>query len=111
MTAQLDSSLDELSFSDLLNRERFFGEDQSERIKRNYEIGRELRSIGQPGKSCDVNLFMGFFFDGTHFFKVYVLGVGTPFRQVNDSGTGKDALLGNATALYGERRILWALTA
>lgn len=158
MTAQLISSLDELAFSDLSNRERFFGKEQSERIKRNYEIGRELRPIGQPGKSCDVNLFMGFFFDGTRnnydrstrekdhthsnvarlygaypgqhvpgvpadpdaqwttnpdnyqqFFKVYVPGVGTPFTQVDDSGTGKDALLGNATALYGERRILWAL--
>ena len=47
--------------------------------------------------------------DYEHFFKIYVPGVGTPFRQIDDSGEGKDALLGNATARYGERRVLWAL--
>lgn len=43
------------------------------------------------------------------FFKVYVPGVGTPFAPVGDSGSGKDATLGSAGALYGERRIIWAL--
>ena len=45
----------------------------------------------------------------THFFKVYVPGVSSPFPQVNDTGEGKDGALGGAAGALGERRIIWAL--
>lgn len=45
----------------------------------------------------------------THFFKVYIPGVGSPFAQVHDSGDGTDQVLGAASAAFGERRIAWAL--
>lgn len=45
----------------------------------------------------------------THFFKVYVPGVSSPFPQVNDTGEGKDGTLGGAAGALGERRIIWAL--
>lgn len=45
----------------------------------------------------------------THFFKVYVPGVSSPFPQVNDTGEGKDEALGGAAGALGERRIVWAL--
>ena len=41
----------------------------------------------------------------SHFFRVYVPGVGTPFSQINDSG----GTLGAATSLGGEPRVVWAL--
>lgn len=44
-----------------------------------------------------------------NFFRIYVPGVGTPFDAVNDTGEKVDALFGNAAALWGERRIIWAL--
>lgn len=43
------------------------------------------------------------------FFKVYVPGVGTPFRLIDDTGEGADRQLGRAGARFGERRIIWAL--
>lgn len=45
----------------------------------------------------------------SHFFRVYVPGVASPFKQVNDSGEGRDAMLGAACGALGERRIIWAL--
>lgn len=48
-------------------------------------------------------------FKYTHFFKVYVPGVGSTFGQVHDSGNGTDRVLGAASAAFGERRIVWAL--
>jgi hypothetical protein len=45
----------------------------------------------------------------THFFKVYVPGVSSPFPQANDTGEGKDGALGGAGGALGERRIIWAL--
>jgi hypothetical protein len=45
----------------------------------------------------------------THFFKVYVPGVASPFQKVDDSGKGMDAMLGAAAGAMGERRITWAL--
>jgi hypothetical protein len=45
----------------------------------------------------------------THFFKVYVPGVSSPFSQVHDTGEGKDETLGAAAGALGERRIIWAL--
>jgi Uncharacterized alpha/beta hydrolase domain (DUF2235) len=47
--------------------------------------------------------------DYSHFFKVYVPGIASPFRKVNDSGKGIDALFGGAGGAMGERRIIWAL--
>jgi hypothetical protein len=45
-----------------------------------------------------------------NFFRVYVPGVGTPFDRIDDTGKGfVDGMGGNATALWGERRIIWAL--
>jgi hypothetical protein len=45
----------------------------------------------------------------SHFFKVYVPGVASPFRQVGDSGEGNDVTFGAAAGALGERRIIWAL--
>jgi hypothetical protein len=45
----------------------------------------------------------------THFFKVYVPGVASPFAQVNDSGDGTQGIAGAAVGALGERRIIWAL--
>jgi hypothetical protein len=45
----------------------------------------------------------------SHFFKVYVPGVSSPFPQVHDTGEGKDEALGAAAGALGERRIIWAL--
>jgi hypothetical protein len=45
----------------------------------------------------------------THFFKVYVPGVSSPFPQVRDTGEGTDGTLGGAAGALGERRIIWAL--
>ncbi|ATD61134.1 hypothetical protein CNX70_13890 [Janthinobacterium svalbardensis] len=45
----------------------------------------------------------------THFFKAYIPGVGTEFKQVNDSGDGFDETAGAAAGYKGEERILWAL--
>ncbi|MDN0074502.1 DUF2235 domain-containing protein [Crenobacter sp. SG2303] len=47
--------------------------------------------------------------DYPHFFKVYVPGVGTPFKQVEDTGKGMDATFGAGMALYGHERIVWGL--
>ena len=44
-----------------------------------------------------------------HFFRVYIPGVGTEFPQVDDSGSGRDKLLGGGTGRLGERRLIWAL--
>lgn len=41
-----------------------------------------------------------------HFFKVYVPGIASPFKQVGDPG---DWTVGAAAAAFGERRIIWAL--
>lgn len=44
-----------------------------------------------------------------NYFRIYTPGVGTPFDEVRDSGKGVDRTLGAATALWGERRLTWAL--
>lgn len=49
-----------------------------------------------------------------NYFRTYVPGVGTPFDEVNDSGTGfsplfSDRAAGLAFARHGQARILWAL--
>jgi hypothetical protein len=45
----------------------------------------------------------------THFFKVYVPGVASPFKEVHDSGKGLDYTAGAAIGNRGEARIVWAL--
>jgi hypothetical protein len=45
----------------------------------------------------------------SHFLKVYVPGVSSPFDRVNDSGEGLDDLTGGAAGKKGEHRIIWAL--
>jgi len=45
-----------------------------------------------------------------HFFKVYIPGVGTEFKQVGDSGQGFwDEQLGAAAANHGGDRLVWSL--
>jgi len=45
-----------------------------------------------------------------HFYKVYIPGVGTEFKQVGDSGEGLlDGTLGAAAANNGSARLVWAL--
>lgn len=45
----------------------------------------------------------------THFFKVYVPGVSSPFKEIGDSGEGLDGITGAAGGRLGEHRIIWAL--
>ncbi|WP_177207856.1 phospholipase effector Tle1 domain-containing protein [Massilia yuzhufengensis] len=45
----------------------------------------------------------------THFFRVYVPGVSSPFPQVGDSGTGWHGTSGAAAGGFGDFRIVWAL--
>jgi hypothetical protein len=45
----------------------------------------------------------------THFYKVYIPGVSSPFPQVGDTGEGNDERFGGAGGALGERRIIWAL--
>ena len=44
-----------------------------------------------------------------HFFKVYVPGVSSPFKEVSDSGEGLDDVTGAAAGRRGEHRIIWGL--
>jgi hypothetical protein len=121
---------------------------------KNIREPREQPKIGVPGKSCETELFFGFFFDGTrnnyeqadikgtrnhsnvarlydcfpglsvpgvlpastewdynparysHFFRTYIPGVGSPFKQIRDSGTGPG---GPGAGMGGGPRIVWAL--
>lgn len=45
----------------------------------------------------------------THFFKTYIPGVASPFKEVGDSGVGIDGTRGAAMGYLGEARIAWAL--
>jgi hypothetical protein len=45
----------------------------------------------------------------THFFKTYIPGVASPFKEINDSGAGRELTLGAASGYRGEARIVWAL--
>jgi hypothetical protein len=44
--------------------EKFFGEKALRNMRNNFGL-REQPILGVPGKSCETNLFFGFFFDGT----------------------------------------------
>lgn len=45
----------------------------------------------------------------SHFFRVYIPGVASPFRQVGDAGTGAQGQSGAAAGGFGDFRIVWAL--
>jgi hypothetical protein len=45
----------------------------------------------------------------THFFKTYIPGVASPFKEVNDSGENSELTRGAAMGYRGEARIIWAL--
>lgn len=47
--------------------------------------------------------------DYAHFFKTYIPGVASPFKEVNDSGKDSEQTLGAAMGFRGEARIIWAL--
>lgn len=54
------------TYEDPADYERFFTEDERlKTIETKFVIPRETPAIGQPGRSCETNLFFGFFFDGT----------------------------------------------
>lgn len=44
-----------------------------------------------------------------HFFKTYIPGVASPFKQVGDTGAGVDAITGGGLGAKGGHRIIWAL--
>nr|WP_314543664.1 DUF2235 domain-containing protein [uncultured Massilia sp.] len=44
-----------------------------------------------------------------NFFRVYVPGVASPFKQVHDSGQGFEQSLGASAGRQGQARIIWAL--
>ncbi|WP_426175445.1 phospholipase effector Tle1 domain-containing protein [Massilia sp. TWR1-2-2] len=45
----------------------------------------------------------------SHYFKTYIPGVSSPFKEVNDSGDGAEGTRGAAMGFRGEARIIWAL--
>lgn len=45
----------------------------------------------------------------THFYRTYIPGVSSPFKEVNDTGAGVDDTGGAATGYLGQARIVWAL--
>jgi hypothetical protein len=47
--------------------------------------------------------------DYPHFFKTYIPGVASPFKEVNDSGKDSSQTFGAAMGFRGEARIIWAL--
>lgn len=42
-------------------------------------------------------------------YKYYIPGVGTPFKEIGDSGKGVDKIMGMAAAAMAEQRIIWGL--
>lgn len=156
MVTQISLSLSSSQYNDPANRQRFFATDLD--TVEAFEKIREQTQIGAPGKSCESNLFLGFFFDGTrnnyavsekagdhthsnvarlfdaypgqtiapavmltpqvkwpdeanypNYFRIYMPGVGTPFDELGDNGAGVDRIAGAAFALWGQRRLAWAL--
>ncbi|MCX7659965.1 MAG: DUF2235 domain-containing protein [Caldimonas manganoxidans] len=53
------------SFQDPANYEQIFSKEEREDLYKQYTLPREAPAIGQPHRSCDTHLFLGFFFDGT----------------------------------------------
>lgn len=156
MTAQFASCIDSSAYQNPSNFHAFFSKADQSKISSEYVWTRECTDPAHP-PSCDLNLFFGYFFDGTNnnlkrdrpthgqssiarlyeafpgsrddhgsepwpdlqskyhncFFRTYVPGVGTEFRQVNDSGKGltlrDDRPKGLGFCYLGENRIIWAL--
>lgn len=46
---------------------------------------------------------------GNGLFRIYIPGVGTPFKEIGDSGEGLDGMLGGGAALKGADRIHWGI--
>ena len=63
MSARLSPQVG-LEISAAADSEKFFNLENLNKIRRNFE-SREQPVLGVPGKSCETNLFFGFFFDGT----------------------------------------------
>ena len=47
--------------------------------------------------------------DKNQFYRIYVPGVGTKFKEIGDSGEGWESDLGGGTGFGGEARLLWAM--
>ena len=47
--------------------------------------------------------------DFQYYRKIYISGVGTPFPEIGDSGSGIDKKAGLACAFLGEARLCWAM--
>jgi len=56
---------DPRSLQDPVQFDRFFSKQDIEQIDRSFTRPRETVPLCQPGKSCENNLFLGFYFDGT----------------------------------------------
>ncbi|MBD8528683.1 MULTISPECIES: DUF2235 domain-containing protein [unclassified Massilia] len=63
MSVQLSPQMNN-ELTDATNFEKFFGNKDANDIRKKLEV-REQPILGVPGKSCETNLFFGFFFDGT----------------------------------------------
>jgi hypothetical protein len=63
MSARLSTQVS-AEFCAAIDPKRFFGDEIAESIRSRFEP-REQPILGVPGKSCETNLFFGFFFDGT----------------------------------------------
>jgi hypothetical protein len=75
-------------------------------VARLYDCFPGLSVAGVLPKSTDWEYNPGRY---THFFKVYVPGVASPFKEVNDTGEGMDLTRGAGMGYKGEARIVWAL--
>jgi hypothetical protein len=75
-------------------------------VARLYDCFPGLSVAGVLPKSADWEYNPGRY---THFFKVYVPGVASPFKEVNDTGEGMDLTRGAGMGYKGEARIVWAL--
>lgn len=63
--AVLISPVDVQSNANPSNFERFFSQAERDLLRDQFQRPRETVPLCQPGKSCENNLFLGFFFDGT----------------------------------------------
>ncbi|HET7836895.1 MAG TPA: hypothetical protein VFL43_13840 [Variovorax sp.] len=86
MTARLIEPVDAAPYLSITDRRVFFGE-ESQGIEV-AEAARELPPTGNPSRSCDTNLFLGFFFDGTR-------------NNYDRSSNARDFSHSNVARLYG----------
>lgn len=158
MTTQFAEQIDPDVYQNPSAYGRFFAKNERDEID-DLRL-REHPPLQDPFRSCDTNLFLGFFFDGTrnnyglseeagnhthsnvarlfdayqgqsiapravmiheaaqwpqaeqkypHFFRIYAPGVGTPFDEIGDSGTGLHRTRGSAFGWQGQGRLVWML--